>query len=254
MPITTYFDVAWSRNQFEAYSRKYISGTSAKYCPCAFIRPCRTGSQIDSNKVLMFFNAIVAEDFNKWCPGRLRQSSASGRWYMLLDITEGVTGSRGKDTQLRSFLRKAAVKAEEMDADFPLKSIQFKPEKDEFTIIPKLSFAAECDGAFSSVAFFEHIVKNRESSDIPNEPVSLDIKNVIINGPATIVFWTDGTKTVVQCNDFDTIDHEKGIFAACAKKLLGTNKTGSNYLDKIYPAMKKAEEDKAKRIMKEESR
>ena len=47
------------------------------------------------------------------------------------------------------------------------------------------------------------------------------IKNVIFNAPATIVFWTDGTKTVVKCGKGDKWDPEKGLAMACAKKLLG---------------------------------
>lgn len=57
------------------------------------------------------------------------------------------------------------------------------------------------------------------------------ISKVIFNDPATIVFWTDGTKTIVKCGENDDFDPEKGIAMACMKKLLGTNKTGSNYLD-----------------------
>ena len=59
------------------------------------------------------------------------------------------------------------------------------------------------------------------------------IKNVIFNDPATIVMWSDGTKTVVKCGENDIFDPEKGVAMACMKKLLGTNKTGSNYLDKV---------------------
>lgn len=59
------------------------------------------------------------------------------------------------------------------------------------------------------------------------------IKNVIFNEPATIVMWSDGTKTVVKCGENDIFDPEKGVAMACMKKLLGTNKTGSNYLDKV---------------------
>lgn len=59
------------------------------------------------------------------------------------------------------------------------------------------------------------------------------IKNIIFNDPATIVMWSDGTKTVVKCGESDTFDPEKGVAMCCMKKLLGTNKTGSNYLDKV---------------------
>lgn len=46
------------------------------------------------------------------------------------------------------------------------------------------------------------------------------IKKVIFNDPATIVFWSDGTKTVVKCHD-EVFDPEKGLAMAISKKTLG---------------------------------
>lgn len=69
------------------------------------------------------------------------------------------------------------------------------------------------------------------------------IKNVIFNDPATIVMWSDGTKTVVKCGENDIFDPEKGVAMCCMKKLLGTNKTGSNYLDKVQEYFDKYDED-----------
>ena len=48
-----------------------------------------------------------------------------------------------------------------------------------------------------------------------------EIKNVIFNDPATIVFWEDGTKTVVKCQDGDEFDPEKGLAMAIVKKAYG---------------------------------
>lgn len=56
------------------------------------------------------------------------------------------------------------------------------------------------------------------------------IENVIFNDPCTIVFWSDGDKTIVKCNGED-FDKEKGLAMAIAKKFLGTNKSKSNYND-----------------------
>ena len=44
------------------------------------------------------------------------------------------------------------------------------------------------------------------------------IKNVIFNPPATVVYWTDGTKTVVKCNENDIFDPEKGLALAVAEE------------------------------------
>lgn len=50
-----------------------------------------------------------------------------------------------------------------------------------------------------------------------------NITKVIFNDPATIVFWRDGTKTVVKCNPDEVFDPEKGLAMACMKKLFGNN-------------------------------
>ena len=67
------------------------------------------------------------------------------------------------------------------------------------------------------------------------------IKNVIFNDPATIVFWSDGTKTVVKCGENDIYDPEKGLAMAVAKKYLGTNKSHSNYMDEFKKWLPKEE-------------
>ena len=48
----------------------------------------------------------------------------------------------------------------------------------------------------------------------------LVITNVIFNEPATIVFWSDDTKTIVKAQD-EAFDPEKGLSMAITKKTLG---------------------------------
>ena len=62
-----------------------------------------------------------------------------------------------------------------------------------------------------------------------------EIKNVIFNDPATIVFWEDGTKTVVKCQDGDEFDPEKGLAMAIAKKAYGNKGSYCNKLKKRLP-------------------
>ena len=64
------------------------------------------------------------------------------------------------------------------------------------------------------------------------------IKNVIFNDPATIVFWTDGTKTVVKAQGNDIFDPEKGLAMAMAKKFLGNQ---GNYYNEFAKWMPKEE-------------
>lgn len=56
-----------------------------------------------------------------------------------------------------------------------------------------------------------------------------EINKVIFNPPATIVFWEDGTKTVVKAYD-ETFDPEKGLAMAISKKALGNK---GNYFNQI---------------------
>lgn len=70
-----------------------------------------------------------------------------------------------------------------------------------------------------------------------------EIKQVHFSGPVTCVIWDDGTKTLVRCEN-EEFDHEKGLAMAIAKKMLGTNKSGSNYYDvfkKYIPEAEKPE-------------
>ena len=51
--------------------------------------------------------------------------------------------------------------------------------------------------------------------------VSARPEKVIYNDPATIVYWSDGTKTVVRCHEGDIFDRREGFLLCCAKKLMG---------------------------------
>jgi len=83
------------------------------------------------------------------------------------------------------------------------------------------------------------------------------IKKVIFNDPATIVFWEDGTKTVVKAQTSvtgqifadnqplidltktDLFDPEKGLAMAIAKKALGNNGNYYNIFKKWLPKEEK---------------
>ena len=52
---------------------------------------------------------------------------------------------------------------------------------------------------------------------------SLTVKKVIYNGPATIILWNDGTKTVVKCKEGDPYSPEAGFALAVLKRLTGND-------------------------------
>lgn len=69
---------------------------------------------------------------------------------------------------------------------------------------------------------------------------SVSIRKVIFNNPATVVMWSDGTKTVVKCSPEDTYDMEKGLAMAIVKKMAG-NDNRFHKVFKQYPKKKKKE-------------
>lgn len=59
-------------------------------------------------------------------------------------------------------------------------------------------------------------------------------KKIIFNGPATIILWSDGSKTVVKVSDGDVFDPEMGICLATIKKFYPRfAKFGHNYYKHI---------------------
>ena len=69
------------------------------------------------------------------------------------------------------------------------------------------------------------------------ERKALKIEDVIFNDPATIVFWRDGSKTVVKAID-EPYDPEKGLAMAIVKKVYGNE---GNYYNTIKHWLNKYE-------------
>ena len=75
--------------------------------------------------------------------------------------------------------------------------------------------------------------------------MSLAIKDVIFNPPATIVFWMDGTKTVVKDQGEVFYDPEKGMAMAVAKKAFGNQGNYYNQFKKYIDIYEKKQEDES---------
>lgn len=67
----------------------------------------------------------------------------------------------------------------------------------------------------SLIAGFKRSHNSETNSIVPT------IKAAHFNDPVTVVIWTDGTKTIVRCQEGDVFDPEKGLAMAIAKKALG---------------------------------
>lgn len=76
---------------------------------------------------------------------------------------------------------------------------------------------------FYTFAMFTVTCSNEEdtAADLNNLYNTFEVKDILVNGPATIVFWEDGTKTVVKCGPEDMHDLEKAVAMCFMKKALG---------------------------------
>lgn len=85
----------------------------------------------------------------------------------------------------------------------------------------------------------DSITLHLRAFSIPTISCSLEfappqIENVIFCDPATIVFWEDGTKTVVKCqkDKGDTYSKETGIAMAILKKIYGNGGKFNDIINK----------------------
>lgn len=83
-------------------------------------------------------------------------------------------------------------------------------------------------GAAKSIEMYKQILNARYG--IGTNRMLPEIADVIFSGPATIVQWKDGTKTVVKCGEGENFDPEKGLVMAITKKALGNK---GNYYETI---------------------
>lgn len=84
----------------------------------------------------------------------------------------------------------------------------------------------------------ERFIKNACGYLTSDTHPEITILKVIFNDPATIVLWSDGTKTVVKAEN-ESFDPEKGLAMAIAKKSLGNK---GNYFEIFKKWVPKKEE------------
>ena len=125
-------------------------------------------------------------------------------------------------------------------------------------------FSTDCtracyEGNFESMDISVNLIKTKAAFDIKgtlydlyglDKPVSFDVKEVIYNDPAVIVYWEDGTKTVATAQN-EEYDPEKGLAICFAKKALGNSYKGmSRFKRLLKKALKKKPEEDCTLVVK----
>lgn len=115
----------------------------------------------------------------------------------------------------------------------------------------QIDCGAEQGSSFSTTAYYSDSLSIDASTGafihchpVPQEKRDL-IDRVMFQPPATIIFWTDGTKTVVKTQNGDEFDPEKGMAMAIAKKFFGNKPSYFNRFKKHITKewIKKEEEE-----------
>ena len=88
----------------------------------------------------------------------------------------------------------------------------------------------EIEGYFNPDKYKIH--RGRERCSVPITPKKPIPKKVKFSGPATIILWEDGTKTVVKCQEDDVFNEYTGVLTCFAKKMFGNKANFNNIINK----------------------
>lgn len=83
------------------------------------------------------------------------------------------------------------------------------------------------------------LIKTVKTSEKEKKTMDFRVKKIMHNGPATIVFWKDNTKTVVRLKEGDRYDPYAAFTAAVAKRLYGKTMKISEVVDRYSKDLKK---------------
>ena len=107
-----------------------------------------------------------------------------------------------------------------------MEKLSWNPSKDVIRVSAN-NLGIDIDRAIYTVMAIDYSRQSTERAE-KNDIVrfgmcNVSIRKVIFNDPATIVLWSDGTKTVVKCGPDDIFDKEKGLAMAIVKKMAGSD-------------------------------
>ena len=107
---------------------------------------------------------------------------------------------------------------------------------------------ADCAGYTSNI-LTKTYHKPQEEGDMNSYYVP---KRIIYNDPATIVFWKDGTKTVVKKAAKEPYNKYNAFCAALAKKVYGNNSRVNSFVASGEDQAKKKKKDSASKFVRDE--
>lgn len=110
-----------------------------------------------------------------------------------------------------------------------------------------LKASRECKGIYPTSKYLEKI---REEMKMEPHTLDMRVDRVIYNDPATIIFWKDGSKTVVKCAEGEKFSKYNGLTAAIAKRLYGGNAYIKRMVQEGYDEVAKKKAQREAKIEK----
>lgn len=112
------------------------------------------------------------------------------------------------------------TKTPECAEKYDYRKYSSKPEN-KYNDLYKFKYMDDIPSNKVAAASIKQKIKEKENKAKAEKFAKNSIEDVIINPPAVIVYWKDGTKTVVKCQKGDKFDAEKGLALAIIKYLFG---------------------------------
>lgn len=150
---------------------------------------------------------------------RFIQNSLNTYGYVSLGDILYVAGYQHTTFTYDNILFHEELKKQEM----PIVPAYIDKTKPHTLVIPsdRYTMMFNCINKNNSTTKFDSATSIPKAVPKPTKYHLPEIKNVKFNGPATIVFWADGTKTVVKCQDGDDYSEEVGLAMCIVKKVFG---------------------------------
>lgn len=82
--------------------------------------------------------------------------------------------------------------------------------------INDVDFGGAFEVANSNTIYYDAVTNN-----LYGRPSRIYLTKVTYSGPATVAFWSDGTKTVTKCSPADVYNKETGLAICMLKKMIG---------------------------------
>ena len=161
----------------------------------------------------------MGEDLYEIFKGAVLNGKGTYQWlvpaYHLTDLEKILSNLVHTPVKLIDYKSSISASGSSPEAyDFQFTAVPAKVncvEDDEIPFCDKCCNGCEYEEGFEIEAEFEPTMWG-----IP------DVDRIIFNPPATVVFWADGTKTVVKCMEGQPFEKYAGFCAACMKKMFGS--------------------------------